>query len=203
MAAAHKSSPRNPKVDSFLKRQDKWRPEFVKLRPIFLESGLTEDLKWGQPCYALGDKNVLLIHGFKEYCAILFMKGALMKDPKGVLIQQTKNVQAARQIRFTSVAEVTKLAKTVKAYVIEAIAIERAGLKVPLKKTEDFELPEELESRLEKSARLREAFAALTPGRQRGYIFHFSQPKQSTTRAARVEKHIPRILEGLGLDDDD
>jgi uncharacterized protein YdeI (YjbR/CyaY-like superfamily) len=201
MAVGSKSSSMNPKVSAFLKQQDKWRAEFVKLRAILLGSGLTEDLKWGQPCYALDDKNVALIHGFKEYCAILFMKGALLKDPKGVLIQQTKNVQSARQIRFTSVQEVTKLAKTVEAYVREAIEVERAGLKVQRKKTEDFELPEEFESRLYKSARLREAFAALTPGRQRGYIFHFSQPKLPATRAARVAKHIPRILEGLGLDD--
>jgi uncharacterized protein YdeI (YjbR/CyaY-like superfamily) len=201
MPAGQKTSPKSPKVDSFLKRQDKWAAEFVKLRAILLGSGLTEDLKWGQPCYALDGQNVALIHGFKEYCAILFMKGALMKDPEGVLIQQTKNVQAARQIRFTSVADVTKLAKTVKAYVHEAIEIERAGLRVPFKKTADFEVPEELASKLAKNAKLRAAFAALTPGRQRGYIFHFSQPKLATTRAARVEKHIPRILEGLGWDD--
>jgi uncharacterized protein YdeI (YjbR/CyaY-like superfamily) len=191
----------NPKVDSFLKRQDHWRPEFEKLRGILLGSGLTEDLKWGQPCYALDGKNVALIHGFKEYCAILFHKGALLKDPKGVLIQQTKNVQSARQIRFTSVEDVTKLEKTVKAYVREAIEIERAGLKVQLKKTEDIELPEEFESKLAANAKLKAAFAALTPGRQRAYIFHFSQPKLSATRAARVEKHTPRILKGLGLDD--
>jgi uncharacterized protein YdeI (YjbR/CyaY-like superfamily) len=191
----------NPKVDSFLKRQDKWRAEFEKLREILLDSGLTEELKWGQPCYALDGKNVALIHGFKEYCAILFAKGALLQDAKGVLIQQTKNVQSARQIRFTSVQDVTKLAKTVKAYVREAIEVERAGLKVQLKKTEEFELPEELESKLTASAKLRAAFAALTPGRQRAYIYHFSQPKLSATRTARVEKHIPRILEGLGLDD--
>ena len=191
----------SPKVDAFLKRQDKWRAEFTKLREIFLDSGLTEDLKWGQPCYALDGKNVALIHGFKEYCAILFHKGALLRDPKGVLIQQTKNVQSARQIRFTSVQEVTRLEKTVKAYLRKAIEIERAGLKVPLKKTEDFEVPEELESRLAANARLKKAFAALTPGRQRAYMFHFAQPKLSATRAARVEKHIPRILKGLGLDD--
>jgi uncharacterized protein YdeI (YjbR/CyaY-like superfamily) len=200
MPAGTKTST-SPKVDAFLERQDKWRPEFEKLRKILLGSGLAEDLKWGQPCYALDDKNVALIHGFKEYCAILFMKGALLEDPKGVLIQQTKNVQSARQIRFTSVQDVTKLAKTVKDYVHEAIAVERAGLKVKLKKTEDFARPEELESRLAGSAKLRKAFAALTPGRQRGYIFHFAQPKLSATRAARVEKNIPRILEGLGLDD--
>ena len=191
----------NPKVDAFLERQDTWRPEFEKLRAILLDSGLTEDLKWGQPCYALDGKNVALIHGFKEYCAILFHKGSLLKDPKGVLIQQTKNVQAARQIRFTSVEDVTKLAKTVKAYVHEAIAIERAGLKVEFKKTEELEVPAEFESKLAASAKLRKAFAALTPGRQRGYIFHFSQPKLPRTRAARVEKSVPRILEGLGLDD--
>lgn len=191
----------NPKVDAFLKREEKWRAELEKLREILLGSGLTEELKWGQPCYVLDGKNVVLIHGFKEYCAILFHKGALLEDPKGVLIQQTKNVQAARQIRFTSVQEVTKLEKTVKAYVRAAIAIERAGLKVPFKKTEDFELPEELASKLAKNAKLKTAFAALTPGRQRAYIFHFSQPKLSKTRAARVEKNIPRILEGLGLDD--
>jgi uncharacterized protein YdeI (YjbR/CyaY-like superfamily) len=191
----------SPKVDAFLKRQDKWRAEFEKLREILLDSGLTEDLKWGQPCYALDDKNVVLMHGFKEYCALLFHKGALLKDPKGVLIQQTKNVQSARQIRFTSVKDVTKLEKTLKAYVRQAIEIERAGLKVPLKKTEDFELPEEFESKLAASTKLKAAFAALTPGRQRAYIFYFSQPKLSRTRAARVEKHIARILEGLGLDD--
>ncbi|MBN9162448.1 MAG: hypothetical protein BGO98_04765 [Myxococcales bacterium 68-20] len=191
----------NPKVDAFLKREDKWRAELEKLREILLGSGLTEELKWGQPCYVLDGKNVALIHGFKEYCAILFHKGALLEDPKGVLIQQTKNVQAARQIRFTSVNDVTKLEKTLKAYVRKAIAIERAGLKVPFKKTEDFELPEELASKLAKNAKLKTAFAALTPGRQRAYIFHFSQPKLSKTRAARVEKNIPRILEGLGLDD--
>jgi uncharacterized protein YdeI (YjbR/CyaY-like superfamily) len=191
----------NPKVDAFLKRQDKWRAEFEKLREIILESGLTEDLKWGQPCYALDGKNVVLMHGFKEYCALLFHKGVLLEDPKGVLIQQTKNVQSARQIRFTSVKEVTKLEKTVKAYVRQAIEIERAGLKVELKKTEEYELPEEFESKLGASKKLKAAFAALTPGRQRAYIFHFSQPKLSKTRAARVEKNIPRILEGLGLDD--
>jgi uncharacterized protein YdeI (YjbR/CyaY-like superfamily) len=191
----------NPKVDAFLKREEKWRAEFEKLREILLDSGLTEDLKWGQPCYALDGKNVALIHGFKEYCAILFHKGALLKDPKRVLIQQTKNVQSARQIRFTSVQEILQLDKTLRSYLREAIEIERAGLKVQLKKTEDFALPEELETKLAASAKLRAAFGALTPGRQRAYIFHFSQPKLSTTRAARVAKHIPRILDGLGLDD--
>lgn len=191
----------NPKVDAYLKRQGKWRAELGKLRGILADSGLTEELKWGHPCYALDGKNVALIHGFKEYCAILFHKGALLRDPRGILVQQTKNVQAARQLRFTSVQEVTKLEKTITAYVREAIEIERAGLKVPFKKTEDFELPEELESKLATNAKLKAAFAALTPGRQRAYIFHFAQPKLSKTRVARVEKHLPRILEGLGLDD--
>jgi uncharacterized protein YdeI (YjbR/CyaY-like superfamily) len=191
----------SPKVDAFLKRQDKWRAEFVKLRELLLDAGLTEDLKWGQPCYALDGKNVALIHGFKEYCAILFHKGSLLKDPKGILIQQTKNVQAGRQIRFTSVQEVTKLSKTLKAYIHEAMEVERAGLEVKFKKTEEYELPAEFESMLAANAKLRAAFAKLTPGRQRGYIFHFSQPKLSTTRATRVEKNIPRILDGLGLDD--
>jgi uncharacterized protein YdeI (YjbR/CyaY-like superfamily) len=191
----------NPKVDASLKQQDRWRAELLKLREILQGSGLTEELKWGKPCYALDGKNVALLHGFKEYCAVLFHKGALLHDPGGVLVQQTRNVQAARQIRFTSVQEVTKLEETVKAYVREAIEIERAGLKVRLKRTEDLELPEEFASRLAGDARLKAAFAALTPGRQRAYIFHFSQPKLSTTRAARVQKHTPRILQKLGLDD--
>ncbi len=201
MAAARKKSPTNPQVDAFLERRKTWGAELGKLRTILLGTGLTEELKWGQPSYSLDGKNVALIHGFKEYCAILFNKGALLKDPEGVLIQQTKNVQAARQIRFTNVKDVTRLAKTVKAYVEEAIAIERAGLRIQFKKTEDFELPPELESRLASNAKLRGAFAALTPGRQRAYIVHFSQAKLSATRAARVEKHVPRILARLGLDD--
>jgi len=194
-------SPADSQVDSFLRRQSRWRAELDELRTILLGSGLREGLKWGVPCYALDGKNVALIHGFKEYCAILFVKGALLRDPKGILIQQTRNVQAGRQIRFTSVEEVTRIEKTLKAYVREAIEIERAGLKVPLKETEDYELPEEFESKLAANAKLKAAFAALTPGRQRAYIFHFAQPKLSKTRAARVEKHIPRILEGLGLND--
>jgi len=191
----------NPQVNAFLKQQNKWRAEFEKLRAILLDSGLTEELKWGKPCYSLDGKNVVLIHGFKEYCALLFHKGALLEDPKGVLIQQTKNVQAARQIRFTSIQQLTKLEKTVKAYIRAAIAIERAGLKVQFKKTEDHELPQEFESVLSANAKLKAAFRALTPGRQRAYIFHFSQPKLSKTRTLRVEKHVPRILDGLGLDD--
>lgn len=194
-------SPENPKVDSYLKRQDEWRAELTKLREILRTTGLTEELKWGHPCYTLDGKNIVLIHGFKEYCAILFHKGALLEDPKGVLVQQTKNVQSARQIRFRSLAEVKKLEPTIKAYVRQAIEVERAGKKVAFKKTEDFELPEELASALAKNAKLKAAFAALTPGRQRAYIFHFSQAKRPETRAARVAKHAPRILKGLGLND--
>jgi uncharacterized protein YdeI (YjbR/CyaY-like superfamily) len=191
----------SPKVDAFLRRQTEWRAEFERLREIILDCGLNEDLKWGQPCYDLDGGNVVLMHGFKEYCAILFHKGSLLKDPKGILIQQTKNVQAARQIRFTSVPEITKLQKTLKAYIWEAIEVERAGLRVPFKKTEDFEMPEELKSKLAGNARLRTAFSALTPGRQRGYIYYFSQAKQAKTREARIEKCIPKILEGQGFDD--
>jgi uncharacterized protein YdeI (YjbR/CyaY-like superfamily) len=191
----------SPKVDAFLNREDKWKTEFEKLREIILGCGLAEDLKWGQPCYSLDGSNIVLMHGFKEYCAVLFMKGALLKDPRHVLIQQTPNVQAARQIRFTSARDVAKLEKTLKAYIHEAIEVDRAGLKVPMKKTADFEVPAELESKLAKSAALRKAFARLTPGRQRAYIHYFSQAKQSKTREARIEKHVPRILDGLGLDD--
>ena len=191
----------NPAVDAVVKKKQQWRAEFEELRRILLGCGLTEELKWGQPCYALDGKNVALIHGFKEYCAVLFHKGVLLKDPMGVLIQQTKNVQAARQIRFTSVQEVRRLEKTLKAYLREAMECERAGTQVPLKKTEDFERPEEFESELLGDSALKEAFSSLTPGRQRAYLLYFSQPKQSKTRAARVQKQIPRILEGFGLDD--
>jgi uncharacterized protein YdeI (YjbR/CyaY-like superfamily) len=191
----------NPEVDAFLKRQDRWKAELTRLRTLVAASGLTEELKWGKPCYALGGKNVALLHGFKEYCAILFHKGSLLKDPKKVLIQQTAHVQAARQIRFTSLEDVTRLEKTVKAYMTEAIAIEKAGLRVQFKETKDFALPEELSAAFARSARLKTAFGKLTPGRQRGYIFHFAQPKLAKTRVARIEKNAPRILAGLGLDD--
>ncbi len=191
----------NPKVDAFLQKKGTWQAELLKLQEILVASGLTEDLKWGWPCYDEGGKNVALLHSFKEYAALLFHKGSLMKDPEGILIQQTKNVQAARQLRFTSVAEIVKLEKTIKAYVEEAIEIERAGLRVPFKETKDMEVPEEFAAKLAKSAKLNAAFGKLTPGRQRGYLFHFAQPKLSATRTARVEKNVPRILEGLGLDD--
>lgn len=192
----------NAKVDAFLERQDQWRAEFEALRVILLASGLTEDLKWGQPCYTLDGKNVALMHGFKEYCAVLFHKGSLLEDPQCLLIQQTPNVQAARQLRFTSVQDVKRQKKTLAAFLEAAIEVERAGKKVPHKKTEEFEVPEEFATQLAANPRLKAAFAALTPGRQRGYLFHFAQPKLGKTRSARVEKHVPRILQGLGLDDE-
>ena len=192
---------RNPKVDAVLRQASKWQEEFETLRTIVLDCGLTEELKWYQPCYTLENKNIVLMHGFKEYCALLFFKGVLLKDPKGILIQQTENVQAARQIRFTNVREIAKLKSVLKAYIREAIEVEKAGLKVKLKKTRDFNIPEEFQSKLEEIPGLKTAFEALTPGRQRGYIFHFSQPKQSKTREARVEKCMPRIFKGKGLDD--
>lgn len=191
----------SPKVDSFIKRQTHWRREFEQLREIILGTGLEEDLKWGQPCYSHGGKNVVLMHGFKEYCAVLFPKGALLEDPKRVLIQQTKNVQAARQIRFTGLADLKKKAPTVKAYVKQAIEIEKKGLKVPMKKTHEFEMPEEFARRLGEDQALKDSFGSLTPGRQRGYLLYFGSAKQAATREARIEKYVPRILEGLGLDD--
>jgi uncharacterized protein YdeI (YjbR/CyaY-like superfamily) len=191
----------SPKVDAFLAKEKKWKDEFTKLRQIVLDCRLTEELKWGQPCYALDGNNIVLMHGFKEYCALLFMKGALLKDAKGVLIQQTENVQSARQIRFTNVQEIIKMEKTLKSYIREAIEVEKAGLKVELKKTADFKVPEEFQSRLDKLPALKTAFDALTPGRQRAYLFYFSQPKQSATRESRIEKYIPKILDGMGLDD--
>ncbi len=191
----------NPKVDAFLAKEKKWQEEFKKLRQIILDCRLTEELKWGQPCYSLDGANVVLMHGFKEYCALLFMKGALLKDSKGILIRQTENVQSGRQIRFTNAQEIGKLEKTLKSYINEAIQIEKAGLKVELKKTADYEVPEEFQGRLDALPPLKAAFDALTPGRQRAYLFYFSQPKQSKTRESRIEKFIPRILDGMGLDD--
>ncbi len=191
----------NPKVDAFLNRAEKWRDEFEKLRRIVLACGLTEDLKWGQPCYTLQNKNIVVIHGFKEYCALLFFKGALLKDPKHILIQQTPNVQVPRQVRFSSIKEIAKLAPTLKAYIREAIEVEKAGLKVKLKKSSDYPVPEEFQKQLTRMPALKAAFAALTPGRQRAYLFYFSQAKQSRTREARVEKYTRQILNGKGLDD--
>ncbi len=193
---------KNPKVDAVLRQANKWRDEFETLRAIALDCPLTEELKWYQPCYTFQNKNIVLIHGFKEYCALLFFKGALLKDAKGILVQQTENVQAAHQIRFTSVREIVKLKPILKAYIQEAIEVERAGLKVKLKKASDFKIPEEFQCKLDELPALKTAFRALTPGRQRGYILHFSQPKQSKTREARVEKCMQKILHGKGLLDD-
>jgi uncharacterized protein YdeI (YjbR/CyaY-like superfamily) len=191
----------NRRVDVFLSKEKQWREEFEKLRAIILDCDLTEELKWGQPCYTFEGKNILLIHGFKDYCAILFMKGALLEDTKGILIQQTANVQAARQIRFTSVREIVKMKTVLKSYIHQAIEIEKAGMKVPLKKTTEYEIPEEFQVRLNKSAALKKAFFALTPGRQRAYLLYFSAAKQSKTRESRVEKSVTAILKGKGLDD--
>jgi uncharacterized protein YdeI (YjbR/CyaY-like superfamily) len=191
----------NPKVDWFFTKDTQWQKEYEKLRKIILDCGLIEELKWGCPCYTFENTNIVLIHGFKEYCALLFFKGALLNDPNDILIQQTKNVQSARQIRFTNVREIVKMEKILKAYVYEAIEVERAGLKVKLKKTSEFKIPEEFQKRLDKSTALKKAFDALTPGRQRAYIFYFSQAKQSKTREARVEKYLKQILNGKGIDD--
>jgi uncharacterized protein YdeI (YjbR/CyaY-like superfamily) len=191
----------NPKVDFFFNKAEQWKQEFGKLRRIILDCGLTEELKWGVPCYTFEKKNIVLIHGFKEYCAILFVKGALLKDTEGILIQQTENVQAARQIRFSNAREIVEMETTLKAYINEAIQAEIAGLKVSYKKVTEFSMPEEFISRLEEVPRLQEAFEALTPGRQRAYILYFSAPKQSKTRAARIEKYREQILNGKGLND--
>jgi uncharacterized protein YdeI (YjbR/CyaY-like superfamily) len=191
----------NPKVDWFFVKDTKWQKEYEKLRTIVLDCGLMEELKWGCPCYTFQDTNIVLIHGFKEYCALLFFKGALLNDPNGILIQQTKNVQSARQIRFTNIREIAKMEKILKAYIYEAIEVERVGLKVKLKKTSEYKIPEEFQKKLNKSSALKTAFEALTPGRQRGYIFYFSQPKLPKTRESRVEKYKKQILSGKGLDD--
>ncbi|MFZ6776005.1 YdeI/OmpD-associated family protein [Undibacterium sp. Ji83W] len=191
----------NPKVDAYVSKAKKWKEEIEQLRSIVLECPVTEELKWGNPCYTYDDNNVVLIHVFKEYAALLFFKGALMKDAKGLLIQQTENTQATRQLRFTSVSEITKLKAAIKAYVKEAIAVEKAGLKVEFKKTAEFNLPEEFQIKLDGMPALKKAFEALTPGRQKAYLLHFSAAKQSKTRESRVEKAIPQILDGKGLDD--
>jgi uncharacterized protein YdeI (YjbR/CyaY-like superfamily) len=192
----------NPKVDGYLRRAKEWREEFEKLRKIILDCALTEELKWGVPCYTFEKRNIVLMHGFKDYCALLFFKGALLKDPEGILIQQTKNVQAARQSRFTNVREILKLKAILKAYVQEAIEVEKSGQKVEFKKTSEFKIPEEFQEKLAEAPALKKAFAALTPGRQRAYIFYFSQPKQSKTRQSRVEKSTRQILNGKGLNDE-
>ncbi|MYM27645.1 hypothetical protein GTP58_04870 [Duganella sp. CY15W] len=189
------------KVDAFMHRATNWQAEFAALREIILSSDLSEELKWGQPCYTLDGQNVVLMHGFKDYCALLFFKGALMKDPKNILVQQTENVQAARQVRFTSLDQITKLEKTLKSYVKNAIELEQSGAKVAFKKTAEFSFPEELERKMDEIPALRTAFEELTPGRQRGYLLHFSSAKQAKTRESRIDKCVQRILAGKGLDD--
>jgi uncharacterized protein YdeI (YjbR/CyaY-like superfamily) len=193
----------NPAVDFYFTKAKKWQEELAALRPIILGCGLTEELKWGVPCYTLeNDKSshkIVLIHVFKDYCAVLFFKGALLKDAKGILIQQTENVQSARQLRFTDVSDIVALKSTIKAYINEAIAVEKAGLKVIKKETAEFAMPEEFQAKLDESSALKTAFDALTPGRQRGYLLHFAAAKQSKTRTARVEKYMPKILNGKGL----
>lgn len=191
----------NPKVDFFFEKDGQWAKEYDKLRKIVLACGLDEQLKWGQPCYMHGGSNIVLIHGFKEYCALLFFKGALMTDADGLLIQQTANVQSARQMRFTDAKQITQLAATIKAYIYDAIAVEDAGLKVTLKKVEEYPVPDEFQLVLDKNKKLKTAFYALTPGRQRAYLLHFAAPKQTKTREARIEKATPDILIGKGLND--
>jgi len=191
----------NPLVSKVHAKEKRWSAEFAALRQLCLASGLNEALKWGQACYDLNGSNVVLIHGFKDYCALLFMKGALLKDPKRILIQQTRNVQAARQLRFASLADINQQKAAIRAYIAEAIEVEKSGAKVEMKDVAQFEVPEEFQRRLDDDPALAEAFHALTRGRQKGYLLHFAGAKQSATRAARVEKHAPRILKGLGLDD--
>ena len=191
----------NPKVDEFLSKAKKWKEEYEKLRNIVLDCELTEEFKWMHPCYTFEKKNIVLIHGFKEYCALLFHKGALLKDAHGILIQQTENVQAARQIRFTNVQEIVEMETILKAYIYEAIEVEKAGLEVNFKKSTEFIIPEELQNKFDEIPALKTAFEALMPGRQRAYILYFSQPKQSKTRESRVEKCMQQILNGKGLND--
>lgn len=191
----------NPKVDWFFEKDTPWKEAYAKLRTIALDSGLTEELKWGHPCYTLKGRNVFLIHGFKEYCALLLMKGSLLKDDHRILVPQTANVQGARQIRFFSTKDIVKMAPVLGSYLQEAITVEQAGLKVDLKRTEQFDVPEEFAAKLKAMPDLKKAFKALTPGRQRAYLLHFGSAKQATTREARIVKHMDRILAGKGLDD--
>jgi uncharacterized protein YdeI (YjbR/CyaY-like superfamily) len=191
----------NPKVDFYFHKAGKWQAAVEKLRMIAFDCGLTEELKWGVPCYTFQERNIVLIHVFKEYCAFLFFKGALLHDADGILIQQTANVQAARQVRFTNVREVIKQETILKAYIYEAIEVEKAGLKVPLKKTAAFNMPEEFKNKLDKTPALKTAFEALTPGRQRAYLLYFSAPKQSKTRESRIQKYMQHMLHGKGLND--
>ena len=198
----NKEEKTNPKVDAYVDRAKTWHAEIKKLRRIVLDCGLTEELKWGVPCYTFEKSNIVLIHVFKEYCALLFFKGALLKDRKHILIQQTANVQAARQIRFTSLREIVEIESVVKAYIQEAIEVEKAGLEVSYKKTSQFQIPEELKAKFDENPGLKTAFERLTPGRQRGYILYFSAAKQSKTREARIKKCVQRIINGKGLNDE-
>ncbi|MCX6055061.1 MAG: YdeI family protein [Chloroflexi bacterium] len=191
----------NPKVDFYFNVDKKWHEELEKLRTIILDTQLTEELRWGVPCYLFQKSNIVLIHVFKEYCAILFVKGVLLKDVNGILITQTENVQAARQIRFTNVQEITEIEPILKAYIYEAIEVEKAGLKVDYKKASEFPIADEFQKKLDENPELDTAFYALTPGRQRAYLLFFSAPKQSKTREARVEKYMEQILHGKGLND--
>ena len=191
----------NPKVDFFFNKAQNWQEELEHLRTIVLDCGLTEELKWGVPCYTFDNRNIVLIHAFKEYCALLFFKGALLNDAQGILVQQTENVQAARQIRFTGVGQIRDLEPVVKIYIFEAVEVEKAGLEVPLKKTSEFSMPEEFQKKLDELPALKTAFEALTPGRQRAYLLHFSAPKQAKTREARIEKSMEQIMDGKGLND--
>lgn len=191
----------NPKVDEFLSKTIKWHDEFKKLRSILLNCKLTEELKWGVPCYTFQEENIVLIHGFKEYCAILFFKGVLLHDNHGILVQQTSNVQSSRQVRFTNVKQIIAIEDILEDYINEAIEVEKFGLEVNFKKSTEFAIPEELQNRFNKMLALKNAFEALTPGRQRAYILYFSAPKQSKTRESRVEKYIKQILDGKGLND--
>lgn len=188
-------------VEFFFSKAKTWQEEYKKLRSIVLDCQLTEELKWGKPCYTFDESNIVLIHGFKDYCALLFMKGALLKDPQGILVQQTENVQAARQIRFTNLDEIIELQPILTAYIKEAVEVEKSGLEIEPKKTSEYHIPEEFQEKLEQDPALKEAFEGLTPGRQRGYLLYFSSPKQSKTRESRVEKYIPKILDGFGLND--
>ena len=191
----------NPKVDWFFSKKTNWQEAYAALRMLILECELTEELKWGCPCYTIGKSNIVLIHGFKHYCALLIMQGALLKDKKKILVQQTENVQSARQIRFTGVEEILKNKSIIKSYIKEAIALEKAGIKVALKKTSEYKIPEEFQAVLEDMPELKKAFNALTPGRQRGYLLYFSAPKQTKTKEARIEKYLQHILNGKGLED--
>lgn len=191
----------NQKVEQFFEKAEKWKEEYAKLRELIMDCGLNEEYKWMHPCYTLNGKNVVLIHGFKEFCAILFFKGAIMEDPMGLLVQQTENVQSGRQLRFTSSEEIDKKGPVIKQYVIQAINIEKSGKKVELKETKDYEVPEEFQKKLDENSELKKAFTTLSPGRQRAYLFYFATAKQSKTRESRIEKYLDKIMSGKGMDD--